>query len=217
MVSNNGEVLVTITPSQDIVPVKAMRAFTTEVQSVVEHATGRLITELGVGDIVIASFKTAISIAVISIFIILLIALGSITDTILVFIPLAITTLVTLAFSVTMGMPLNMANVVVLPLIFGLGVDNGIHVVERFHESPSIEKLMHSSTPRAVLLSTLTTLGTFGALSFSDHQGIYSIGVLLTCALSTLMILTLVALPALLEVFSSSRNKRPPTIGGSNL
>ncbi|MFP6808702.1 MAG: MMPL family transporter [Pseudomonadales bacterium] len=211
IVSKDGEVLVTITPSQDIVPVKAMREFTTEVQGVVEHATGRLITELGVGDIVIASFKTAISIAVISIFVILLIALGSIIDTVLVFIPLAITTLITLAFSVAMNMPLNMANVVVLPLIFGLGVDNGIHVVERFHESASLEKLMLSSTPRAVLLSTLTTLGTFGALSFSDHQGIYSIGVLLTCALSTLMIMTLIALPALLDVFSRRQANRRST------
>jgi len=111
----------------------------------------------------------------------------------------------TFATSVMIDLPLNMANVVVVPLIFGLGVDNGIHIVQRFHESPDIRDLFKSSTPRAVFLSTLTTLGTFGALSFSGHQGIYSIGVLLTFALSSLMVLTLVSLPALLSLFSTTR------------
>ncbi len=208
LVSPNGEILVTITPSQDIVPVKAMRAFTGEVQQIVTGATGRLITELGVGDIVINAFTQAIALAVIGIFIILLFALRSLVDTLLVFIPLSITAVVTLAFSVLVDMPLNMANVVVLPLIFGLGVDNGIHVVERFHESPDLDELANSSTPRAVFLSTLTTMGTFGALAFSSHQGIYSIGVLLTCALATLMLLTLVSLPALLGTFSTARSNR---------
>ncbi len=208
LVSPRGEMLVTITPSQDIVPVKAMRAFTGDVQQIVTGATGRLITELGVGDIVISAFTQAIALAVICIFIVLLFALRSLIDTLLVFIPLSITALVTLAFSVLVDMPLNMANVVVLPLIFGLGVDNGIHVVERFHESPDPDKLANSSTPRAVFLSTLTTLGTFGALAFSSHQGIYSIGVLLSCALAMLMLLTIVSLPALLSTFSTARSTR---------
>jgi len=105
------------------------------------------------------------------------------------------------------GLPLNMANVVVIPLIFGLGVDNGIHIVKRYHQVGSVEALVHSSTPKAVFLSNLTTLGTFCALSFSTHQGIYSIGVLLTIALVSLMLLTLISLPALLATFSFPGNR----------
>ena len=75
-------------------------------------------------------------------------------------------------------MPLNMANILVIPLIFGLGVDNGIHVVERFRRSGAVSELMHSSTPLAVVLSTLTTIGTFAALTLSPHQGTASIGYL---------------------------------------
>jgi hypothetical protein len=66
---------------------------------------------------------------------------------------------------------------------------------------------MHSSTPKAVFLSNLTTLGTFSALSFSSHQGIYSIGILLTIALTSLIFLTLVSLPALLATFSIPHSK----------
>lgn len=208
LVTGKGEILLTITPSENIVPTQAMRRFVQDVQSVVTDATGKITTELGIGEIVIGAFQKAISIAVICILVVLFLALRSVVDTILVFIPLGITTMITFASSVVIDMPLNMANVVVIPLIFGLGVDNGIHIVERFHEAPNLRDLVNSSTPRAVFLSTLTTLGTFGALSFSDHQGIYSIGVLLTCALGSLMVLTLISLPALLAIFSTTRTSQ---------
>jgi len=204
LVSEHGEVMVTVTPSENIVPVAAMRRFTTEVQSIIKDATGKPVIDLGIGEIVITAFQQAIAIAVTCIMIVLLLALRSFVDAILVFIPLVMTAMITFATSVIVDLPLNMANVVVVPLIFGLGVDNGIHVVERFHESPDLRDLARSSTPRAVFLSTLTTLGTFGALSFSTHQGIYSIGVLLTFALGSLMVLTLVSLPAMLSVFSTA-------------
>ena len=188
-------------------PVEAMRRFTTDVMAVVPEITGRPVLDLGIGDIVITAFQTAILIAVLVIFLILLITLRSLVDSILVFIPLAMTAMLTLSVSVLMDLPLNMANVVVIPLIFGLGVDNGIHIVKRFHLSSNVEALMHSSTPKAVFLSNLTTLGTFSALSFSSHQGIYSIGILLTIALTSLIFLTLVSLPALLATFSTPHSK----------
>jgi hypothetical protein len=203
LIAKDGRAVVSITPAEDVIPVEAMRRFTTNVMTVVPEITGRPVLDLGIGDIVITAFQTAILIAVTLIFLILLMTLRSLVDSILVFIPLAMTAMLTLSVSVLIDLPLNMANVVVIPLIFGLGVDNGIHIVKRFHQSRDVEALVHSSTPKAVFLSNLTTLGTFCALSFSSHQGIYSIGVLLTIALTSLMLLTLVSLPALLATFSS--------------
>lgn len=205
LIAKDGRAVVSITPAEDVVPVDAMRRFTADVMAVVPQITGRPILDLGIGDIVITAFQTAILIAVSLIFIILLITLRSLVDSILVFIPLAMTAMLTLSVSVLIDLPLNMANVVVIPLIFGLGVDNGIHIVKRFHQSENVEALVYSSTPKAVFLSNLTTLGTFCALSFSSHQGIYSIGILLTIALTSLMLLTLVSLPALLATFSRPR------------
>jgi len=202
LVAKDGRAVVSITPAEDIVPVEAMRRFTTDVITLVPEVTGRPVLDLGIGDLVITAFQTAILIAVSLIFLILLMTLRSLVDSILVFIPLAMTAMLTLSVSVLIDLPLNMANVVVIPLIFGLGVDNGIHIVKRFHQSRNVEELVHSSTPKAVFLSNLTTLATFCALSFSSHQGIYSIGVLLTMALISLMFLTLVSLPALLATFS---------------
>ena len=208
LIAKDGRAVVSITPEEDVVPVEAMRRFTTDVMAVVPEITGRPVLDLGIGDIVITAFQTAILIAVFVIFLILLITLRSLVDSILVFIPLAMTAMLTLSVSVLIDLPLNMANVVVIPLIFGLGVDNGIHIVKRFHQSSSVEALVHSSTPKAVFLSNLTTLGTFCALSFSSHQGIYSIGVLLTIGLTSLIFLTLVSLPALLATFSTPQSIR---------
>lgn len=205
--AEDGRQLVSVLPVGDISVLEVLEEFVNQVRDVTGKATGRPIAELGIGEIVLSSFKEAVIYAIICIALVLIFSLKSFTDTALVFIPLFLTTILTLATSVLVDLPINMANVVVIPLIFGLGVDNGIHVVKRFHQSQTLHDLIISSTPRAVLLSTLTTLGTFGALSFSSHQGIYSIGVLLTCALSYQLVLTLIVLPALLSVFSKPRTE----------
>lgn len=205
LVTRQGRQLMSVIPTEDIAPVKALEQFVTEVRAVHPEATGKPVLDLEVGEIVISAFTEAIIYALISICLVLYLSLRSVVDTLAVFIPIGVATLMTLATSVLIGLPLNMANVVVVPLIFGLGVDNGIHVVKRFREGASFSQLSQTSTPRAVFLSTLTTLGTFSALSLSSHQGIYSIGVLLTCALTFQLALTLIALPAFLAQVSGTR------------
>jgi predicted RND superfamily exporter protein len=96
------------------------------------------------------------------------------------------------------GQALNMANIIVIPLIFGLGVDNGIHIVERFRRSGSARAFYQSSTPKAAILSSLTTMATFSSLLLADHRGMYSIGFLLTIAIGFLLFYSLTVLPALL-------------------
>ncbi|MGD1934390.1 MAG: hypothetical protein ACFB0Z_07770 [Candidatus Phaeomarinobacter sp.] len=102
-------------------------------------------------------------------------------------------------------MPFNQANIIVLPLIMGLGVDNGIHVLMRYRKDGSLDNLLTSSTPRAIVLSTLTTIGAFGARSVSVHTGTASMGILLTIAMLFLLISTVCVLPALLSLRQASR------------
>jgi hypothetical protein len=106
-----------------------------------------------------------------------------------------------------------MANILVVPLIFGLGVDTGIHVVHRFTREGSVTQLFQTTTARAVLISALTTIGTFFSLSFSPHKGAASIGVLLSIAISMMLLVTFIVLPALLRIFgkhaSGSRSPDP--------
>tara|TARA_B100000315_G_scaffold228270_1_gene236852 strand:- start:989 stop:2620 length:1632 start_codon:yes stop_codon:yes gene_type:complete len=199
LVGNTGQHLSVVLPQENVARVETLSRFIEDVRSVAPRATGRPVIEWGVGDIVVTSFQQALVFALVSILLVLLIMFRKVRWALMIAIPLTLSALFTLAFGVLLDAPLNMANILVLPLIFGLGVDNGIHVVDRYRSAGDVEHLMHSSTPRAVLLSTLTTVGTFAALSFSPHQGMASIGVLLTVAVAMLLFFAIFLLPVLLS------------------
>jgi uncharacterized protein len=103
---------------------------------------------------------------------------------------LALAAACTTATSVLFGLPFNFANVIVLPLLLGLGVASGIHLVMRGAD------VAGSSTPRAVFYSALTTLASFGSLMASAHKGMVSMGQLLTVSIVFMLIAMLIVLPA---------------------
>jgi len=200
LVAAQGEQLSVITPAQDIAPVDKLSAFISGVRSLEPHATGRPVIEWGVGNIVVRAFQEALAFAIIGITIVLSFAMRRVASVLMILVPLVLAALLTLSLGVVFDMPINMANILVIPLIFGLGVDNGIHVVDRYLGEGDVDHLMHSSTPRAVLLSTMTTIGAFAALSLSPHAGTASIGIVLTVAVGLLLVITVFLLPVLLSV-----------------
>ncbi|MDA8703304.1 MMPL family transporter, partial [Pseudomonadales bacterium] len=200
LVGTDGSFHTVLLPAEDISNVASLRAFLEEVRGIVPEATGRPVIEWGVGKIVVDAFTQAMIFALCAIALVLLVTLRSVLNAALVFAPLFLTAVFVMAIAVALNMPLNMANILVVPLIFGLGVDNGIHVVERFLHDKNFESLMSSSTPRAILLSSLTTLGTFASLSLSPHQGTASIGLLLSIAVALLLVFAVFLLPVLLGI-----------------
>jgi predicted RND superfamily exporter protein len=85
-----------------------------------------------------------------------------------------------------------------LPLVIGIGVTNGIHILNRFAEeqTPSI---LAKSTGKAVLVSGLTTIAGFGSLVLAKHRGIESLGLVMATGVATCMLAGLTFLPALLS------------------
>jgi hypothetical protein len=106
--------------------------------------------------------------------------------------------------------PLNPANIMTLPLVIGIGVTNGIHILNRFSEegTPSI---LAKSTGKAVLVSGLTTIAGFGSLALARHRGIESLGYVMATGTATCMIAGLTFLPALLNLLLrwSGTTKQP--------
>ncbi len=198
VVTSDGRVRIVGLPVEDMTDFEAMKRFVKDVTREFPDATGRPILEAGVGEIVVEAFVTAIAIALTAITFLLLITVRRVSDTLIILVPLLMASCLTIATSVIIGIPLNQANIIVLPLVMGLGVDNGIHMVMRFREDGSMENLLKSSTPRAIILSTLTTVAAFGALSLSIHQGIRSMGLLLTISMGYLLVCTILVLPAML-------------------
>ncbi|MEM1229104.1 MAG: MMPL family transporter [Pseudomonadota bacterium] len=202
-----GDDLLLVNPAQDVTGADALQAFVEGVRAVAPTATGRPVIEWGVGQIVVRSFRLALALALGAVLLILWLRYRQVRTVALILLPLMLAGLLTLAVGHGVGVPINMASVLVLPLIFGLGVDNGIHVVDRHHSGTGVLALAGSSTPRAVLLSTLTTIGAFASLMLSPHQGTASIGLLLTVAVSAILLLTLFLLPVLLSDHSDTTDR----------
>jgi predicted RND superfamily exporter protein len=117
----------------------------------------------------------------------------------LVLVPLLLAAVLTVAVMVLLGLSFNFANIIVLPLLLGLGVSSGIHLVMRQREEKESARVLAGSTPRGVLFSGLTTIAAFGSLTLFGHRGMTSMGLLLAIAISFTLIATLVVLPSLAE------------------
>ncbi len=95
----------------------------------------------------------------------------------------------------------NLANLVILPLILGIGVVDGVHIIHRFREEGEVRKEpLARSVANAVTLTSLTTMIGFGSLMTADHQGVYSLGMILALGVGNCMITSFTLLPALLKL-----------------
>src|SRR5262245_29829241 len=102
---------------------------------------------------------------------------------------------------ILLALQYNLANLIILPLITGIGISNGIHIIHRHLEEGSSEmSVIARSTGKAVVLSSLTTMVGFGALMVAQHQGIFSLGLLLSIGIGCNLIASLTVLPAILAL-----------------
>ncbi len=177
---------------------KKLRQFTQGVQQVNPRAIGSPVGIVEGGQAIIDACVQATTTAILASTVLLFIVLRQLRDVLLVLLPLLMTMVLTVAASLLLDVPLNLANVVALPLVLGLGIAFGIYLILRKREGYSMTQVLHSSTSKAVLFSALTTMASFGALGFSRHLGLASLGMLLTLTLSLALICALVVLPALI-------------------
>lgn len=201
-IGETGKARILVRPAIGIGNNKALTRFADAVLKAVPSATGTPIVITQAGRAVVGAFVEASWIAFTLITILLFLILRRFSDVLLVLIPLALAILFTGASSVLLDLQLNFANVIVLPLLLGLGVSGAIHMVVRRREmQESGQPSATSSTSRAVFFSALTTIASFGSLALSTHPGMASMGILLTVAILWSLVCTLIVLPALLSLF----------------
>ena len=196
-IASDGRARVEVFPNHNLSDNKDLRQFVRAVQTIAPQATDTPVALLEGGNVVVNACIQATIITLIGAIVILLAALSRIRDALLVLLPLVIAAVLTIASTVLFDVPLNLANIIAIPLLFGLGIAFGIYLMLRKRSGMDFDTLFHSSTPRAVLFSALTTMASFGTLAFTDHPGTASIGLLLTIALSAALVCTLVVLPAI--------------------
>lgn len=200
-ISKAGKELVEIVPAQNLDDNVAAAHFVSAVRKLVPHATGLPVVNQRASATVVEAFTEAMTYALVIIAAILLLFLRRIGDTLLVLLPIVFAAAVTAGATVWLGVPFNFANIIALPLLVGVGVDNGIHIVHRMRtEPPKHGSPLATSTSRAILTSGLTTIASFGNLAFAAHVGIASMGQLLTLGMAVTLAATLILLPALLKL-----------------
>ena len=200
-VSEEGLIRLQINPEESLDSNDKISGFISEVRKVTGHsATGTPIVSLEASRSVLTSFAQAFATACLVIIGVLWVSLKRTSHVVIALIPMLLACVATTSIMVLIGLPFNFANIIALPLIVGIGVDSTLHIIHRHinHDGLSMN-FMRTSTARGVILSTLTTMASFGNLAISPHAGTGSMGLLLSLGLSVTLISTLGCLPLLLR------------------
>ena len=200
MLTPDGRARVQIFPSENLRSEGAMRDFTEAVAAVVPDASGIAFNLIAFEEVTKNSFLQALLSAVTLIAVLLLWLWRRLGETLLVLAPLVLSAALSVAAMGLLGIAFNFVNVIVIPLMFGIGVDSGIHLVHRARELEPGNTLLGTTTARAVFFSALTTTVSFGSLGLSSHIGMASLGVLLSIGMLLTVFCNLVVLPALIEL-----------------
>jgi hypothetical protein len=201
MISADGRVRLQIFPRDDLNDHAALAAFVDEVKTITPEVAGSASEILESGRSVVRALTQALLSAFVVITLFLLALWRRIDDTALVLIPLLLASALTVATAVLADIPFNFADVIVLPLLLGIGVDSGIHLVHRARAAAAGEvNLLATSTARAVAYSALTTIASFGSLGLATHLGLATLGRLLTIGVTFTLICNLIVLPALIRL-----------------
>jgi hopanoid biosynthesis associated RND transporter like protein HpnN len=194
--TQDGRSKVEILPKGDPNDNETLRQFARAVQEVEPNAIGGPISILESGRTVIRAFFTAGFWALASITILLWVVLRRFVDVLLTLIPLLMAGVVTMELMVLLGMKLNFANIIALPLLLGVGVAFKIYYIMAWRAGQT--DLLQSSLTRAVTFSALTTATAFGSLWLSSHPGTSSMGKLMALALVTTMCAAVLFQPVLM-------------------
>jgi hopanoid biosynthesis associated RND transporter like protein HpnN len=195
-VTVDGKARVEVSPKGDTNDTAVLRKFARAVLAQYPGAVGGPVSILRSGDTVVVAFVEAGVYALLSIALILWIVLRRLGDVVLTLAPLVLAGVVTLEICVLIGMPLNFANIIALPLLLGVGVAFKIYYIVAWRAGEA--NLLQSSLTRAVIWSALTTATAFGSLWLSKHPGTSSMGKLMALSLVCTMAAAVLFQPALM-------------------
>jgi len=108
-----------------------------------------------------------------------------------------------------LDLPLNPANMIVLPLVVGISIDHGLHIIHDFRNRKYKRYTISSSTATAILVTTLTTFVGFGSMMIASHQGLQSLGRVFVIGTACCLITSIIVLPAILTLWTRGEKDEP--------
>ena len=200
-VGATGKFALQIAPKREIFDREPLEAYLKAVRSVAPDAAGEPVMVYESMTIMRESYRSAFIYAFMAIVVILLIAFRSLTYAAIGLAPLVVGLLFMVAGMWLCGISFNSANIIVLPLILGIAVDSGIYIINRFRrEDESAVEVVTRSTGLGVVYNTLTIMASFGALMVAHHQGVFSIGAVMSLGMVACQFAFILVLPAILTL-----------------
>ncbi len=197
--AKDGTWRIDLLPAGDMRNEASRRDFVKNVKSVFPDVVGAVIHVDYAGKVVSRAMLEAFAVALFFVLLLLFAVFGDFVRTALAIAPLLMAASITAAISSVFNLPFNYANVIVIPLLIGAGVDSSIHLISSVFNAPDVAggdiSPVDTLTKKAVLYSALTTIASFGSLAFSHHPGTASMGLLLVIAISSSLLCTLGFIP----------------------
>jgi hopanoid biosynthesis associated RND transporter like protein HpnN len=205
-VTTDGRARIQVFPSGGVLDDMGIKRFAKTVRSIAPTASGGPISVVEAGHTIVVAFRQAGALSLVCIIALLALVLRRWVDVVYTVLPVLHTGLLTLGTCVLIGQPINFANIIALPLLFGIGVAFHIYLVIAWRAGET--HFLTSSLTRAVMFSALTTGIAFGALWISSHPGTASMGKLLMISLAYTLGTALLFGPALMG--PPPKRKQPP-------
>jgi hopanoid biosynthesis associated RND transporter like protein HpnN len=166
-----------------------------------EHVFGPPVQIFESSELIKREYVKAAVLAVAAILVLLLLDFRSLADALCAMLPVTIGFVGVFGLMGLVDAPLNFANIIVMPLIFGIGVDAGVHVVHRWRAEPYGRPAgLSGGTGRGITLTMMTTMIGFGCMLMAQHRGIRSLGFVMLAGLGVCLVACYVALPPVLRL-----------------
>lgn len=196
-------------PSVNIWEREPLTQFVADLRSVDPEVTGPPIMFFEILSLVRNSYFQAGMFSALAIFLIFLIDFKSLRYTLLAFLPLILGTFSLFGLMSVFDLSFNTANMIALPMILGIGADNGVHMIHRFREEKeSSIQFLFGSTGKALLITYLDTLTSFVGLAFANHQGLAQLGRVVILGITCCTAAGMLFLPSIMVLIIKRRVKR---------
>ncbi len=207
-VGKSGKHLLRIYGRGNLWDTQALSRFVHDVRSVDPNVTGNPLQAHEASLEMKQSYQQAALYSLLIIIAVLWLDFRSVRHALLAAAPLGVGVLEAFGLMGWLQIPLNPANLIALPLILGIGVDYGVHIVHEFREQRGPYR-MSPGTAVAVLVDALTTIMGYGALMVASHRGLQSLGRVLTLGVTCCLFTSLILLPAVLTWATRNRKAAP--------
>ncbi|MDR1484702.1 MAG: MMPL family transporter [Planctomycetaceae bacterium] len=203
-VSRGGKHLMRIYTTANIWNMDEMKKFVTAVRDIDPKATGSPLQTYESSLQMQQGFTMAALYAFIAITILLFIDFMNVRHTVAAMSPMLVGFAMMFGILGHIDIPLNPANLIVLPLILGIGIDSGVHIIHDYRSQSGKYKIT-ASTALAVLITSLTTIIGFGSMMIASHRGLQSLGRVLVIGVACCLFTSIIALPAALTLWTKRR------------